>query len=830
MRKLLEAASAATISLCLATGAAVAQEGTANGDDEIVVTAQRRSERIQDVPIAVSALSADYLAENNIRTLEDLTASTPSFVTTGNVGYGSAPLSIRGVGGANGGGNIFADEPVAVYVDQAFVSRLQFPTADLVDMAGVEIVRGPQGTLFGRNATAGALLIRSAEPTRDFEAFADVTYADPTQVRFQGAVSGPLSGDGRLMGRLALGYSDRDGWAHNSFNGETVNGSESLMARARLRFEPTETLRFDLIAESLASESGHANIAIADVFGQSTAGDLTDGFRFENTNPGGANEPTVVLDAIPPTNNNSVYPYVRRPGLDALIESDTYALDTPNITDTESNNLTLTANWDLGAIVFDYVGNYREWWVDGMQDSDGTAADPPAAVAFITPGPQNLVGIGFNDRSSYDNQSSHEFRLSSDTDGRLSWIVGAYLFNESNEVSPIRIYNNLAFGGAGQIITFNAQQDVEAWALFADATFDITAALSLTLGARYSHEEKDFSSTQTIAVRPGFTFDPPGPAIFTGVTSNLSTGALSASFDDLSPRAVLNFQPSEDLLLYASYSQGFKSGGFNAFSASPASVAFEPEEIDAYEIGIKSDWFNRALRLNLAAFHYDYENLQVRVPVVAGGVGIETADAASVDGAEIELTWQATQNFSLSANVSWLDGVFDAGQIHAVCGGLAQVTPDFGAQACGSAYNLSTFLVAPGAAPQASPGAPVVVGLEDLSGNRMARSPEWQYSITGRYEWPTAIGDVTASVTYRGQTEVYFLETQQQASTFSEDAWGTVDARMSLSAPGDRWEFALFGQNLTDERHFTQITAFFGLPNGVVNDPRTIGAQLRLRY
>jgi len=215
--------------------------------DEIVVTAQRREENQQEVPIAVTTATAKFLDENDVRTIEDLNGAIPGFVTTNTVGYSGAPLSIRGIGGANGGGNLFNDEPVGVYVDGVYIARLSFSTADLLDVDSIQVLRGPQGTLYGRNSTAGAVLVTTKRPTQEFEAEVKAGATSFGDYNVSGVVSGGLTDS--LSGRIAVGYSDKDGFGENAFTGLSVGGSEDLSARASLRFEPTDALTFDLIGE-----------------------------------------------------------------------------------------------------------------------------------------------------------------------------------------------------------------------------------------------------------------------------------------------------------------------------------------------------------------------------------------------------------------------------------------------------------------------------------------------------------------------------------------------------------------------------------------------------
>jgi len=775
MKAIRNAAVAATGCVCLSSVPLVAQSQSApdtaadsSALAEIIVTAEHRSENLQNVPVAVTALSADYLAANNIKTLQDLAASVPGFVTTNSVNYGSAPLSIRGVGGANGGGNVLSDEPVAVYVDDAVVGRLRFSTADLVDVGSIEVLRGPQGTLYGRNSTAGAVLVHSAEPTADFSANASLSAAQYNEERVQAAVSGPLSSNGELLGRLAGGFSDSGGWGNNLAGGPNLNRGRNWEVRAFLRYEPVSHLRIDLIADASYQLSYPGVLAISPVSNYASAAN--------------------------PTGTNLVTPYVVRPGLSQLLGENDFESNVPTFTEISGQNVTARVVWDLDQEALTSISNYRTWNMHGQQDSDGNAVVPLTPL-FVSPA---VTNIGDNDGRFVDSQYSEEVRLSSTSAAPFQWTVGAFYYHENNTVDPIDIYNRLAGpGGDGTDVSFTAFESTNAFAGYFDGNYSFTDALKLTLGARYSNEHKRISDSEEVTTVDAFT--PPGPVTFPAglplLPYNVLTGARTDN--NFSPRAVLDYQFTPTILAYASFSEGFLSGGFNAFRGT--NFEFAPEHIKAYELGLKTD-VNRMLRIDGDIFHYDYTDLQVRTPVATGGVDIQTAAAARVNGAELESTFTPLTGLTLTGNATFLDAKFVSGTLSTI----DQPSWVFGAN-------------------------PAVVSV-NIAGNRLTRAPEVQFALTSRYEWK--VGNDTAAVQAgaRHQSSEYFLETQQQSPTFQGSGWTEYDARMTLAGEGDHWKVSLFGRNLGDNRHFTQITAFFGLPNGAVNDPRTFGVELAVKY
>jgi iron complex outermembrane receptor protein len=788
------AASAATIALCLVSGPAFAQEAAtatpqtttdtvgstavtsdpaAQPDDglaDIVVTAQRRDERLQDVPVAVSVVTGDFLVENQVRTLQDLSATVPGLVVTNSVNYGSAPLSIRGIGGANGGGNVFADEPVAVYVDDAYVSRLRLSTADLIDIGGIEVLRGPQGTLYGRNSTAGAVLVRSAEPTVDLSGRGSISYDSIDTFRVQGAVSSAIDSAGTLTARVAGGYSNRDGWGSNR-SGPQLNTGRDWQLRAFLRYRPTDDLTVDLIGDVSYSRSEPGTIAISD----------TRNLRDEATNP---------------TGSNIVLPYVVRPDLSEARDNNRYDLNFRTYSRTRGRNLTGRITYDFDTVTLSSVTNYREWDQIGSQDSDGTGVNPPNPP-FV--GGPAITNIGNNFTRVEDSQFSQELRLASSGPSAFTWLVGGYYFVEKNLVDPVSITNNLAGpGGGGTLVTFTADQTTRNWAVFANASYALTDTLKLSLGGRYSEERKRFVDTQLVTLIR--QFDPPGPAFFAAgqVLSAPPVLNLRRKDTNFSPRVVIDWKATPDTLFYASYSKGFKSGGFNVFRGN--NPIFDPEDVDAYEVGMKAD-LNSMVRINTSLFRYDYRDLQVRTPVPAGGVGIESAEAARSQGMEIEATFAPMRGLRFDANASFLDAKFRRGTLSTV---QAQ------------SYVFGTN--------------PAVV-FEDISGNRLTRAPKFQFALNGRYGWDVG-SSYKASVqgSLRHQSSVFFLETQQQAPTFRERGWEEVDARIAFGDRAENWTLSLYVKNALDNRHFSQVSAFFGLPNGALNDPRRFGAQLDIAF
>lgn len=750
--------------LCLSAFPAMASaqtksvpEDRARALETVIVNVQRKPEDQQSVPASITTAERKFLDENDTRTLQDLTAAVPGLVATDSVSYGAAPLSIRGVGGVNGGANLFADEPVSVYLDDVYLARLSFSTADLVDVESIQIVRGPQGTLFGRNATAGALLVATADPTQTPSGYAEAAYTDLGEYRLAGALSGPVAGED-MLGRLAIGYSDRSGFGTNTINGERVGSSQDLTARGKLLMQANSRLKLLGSIEYQKRDAVPATLQLSDLF----------------SGPGN--------------------PLRLRPGLQSIIEANAFSYDAENFFRSDAVTASLTGDYDLGWGELTSVTAYRAYEFHGAQDSDGTGA------SFFR-----------NTGRSDNDQYTQEIRLSAAGSGPLSWIGGVFYIHEDNALSPFIVDNVSGLFGLGTRAEFNAFNELDSWSAFLDATYQLNDRWALTGGLRYTRETKSFNTGFALSVLNGGTIPSiPAAGPFAGLTltagSPFPVGAPlevrfqdEASFDDLSPRAVLEYQASDSVLLYGSFAQGFKSGGFNSFGLTPA---FQPETIDAHEIGAKTEWLQGQVRINASVFQYDYSNLQVRIGIPTGGVDIQNAAAADVRGGELEFAVRPFESLTLNGSVAVLDAEFTEGFLPAV-----------------PADQL--FLI----------GAPVALESQAIAGNRLSRAPEWQGYLAAEYsillpQWGTLSirGDV------KTQSETYFLEVNQGDNAFRGDGFAEFGVRLSLVSPDERIELSVFGRNVSNARYVTQVTQLGSFPNGAVNEPRKWGVGIKARF
>lgn len=749
--------------------------------ETVTVTAQKRAENLQDVPIAISALSGESLSRNHINSLQDIAATVPGLVVTSDIGYGLAPITIRGLGGPNGGGSLFTDQPVAVYVDGAYVPTLAQSVSDLVDVSSVQVLRGPQGTLYGRNSTAGAILVTSRRPTTDFEAEAHATYSSYDSANLWGAVSGPLIQD-KLLARLAVGYNSGGNWATDKNTGGKFGGGHSITGRGTLEFRPNDDVKIDLIVDAAHAHENPATVALAQV-AQINAGPVL----------------------------GTVYagdPFARRSDFSSILDHRTVEMVHPQYVDTNANDYTLLVNWNLGGVTLDSVTAYRNMRLSGTQDASPGAV--PAAV------------LGYNTSTQRTKNWSEELRLSSPDDVRFKWVGGVFYYHQDTD-AVIDIVNLQAgppvaslslvpvphpvFAGvpSGTTALFSGTQGNDAYAVFLDATYNLTDTLALTAGGRYSYEEKKAAITQSI-----MTLTPTilaGPVLAAG--SCPAAGVpCTQSYHDFSPRAVVTYKPATDVMLYASYGRGFNSGGFNTFGN--VSVLGDPtnpletasETINSYEIGEKAEFLDGHLRLNMDGFLADYSNLQIRQAVYTGGVAVVNVPKAQVKGVEFDVTYVPVNRLTLSLNGSYLDARIEQGTLAALPSGIGAII-----------YGQS-----------------VAVTPQNVAGNSLTRAPKWQFNAGADYKWPASFGEVDFSADYRYESSVFYSETNQDTNAFKAKAWGEFDLRTGLTSNDGNWELAIFGRNLLDDRHITQVAPYNGFPIAALNQPRTIGISVTARY
>ncbi len=694
--------------------------------EEIVVTAQRRSERLQDVPLAITALSAAQLAQSGVRNLEDIGGRSPG-VFFKSLNVAQPQIYIRGIGTVQFDNS--SEAPVGLFVDEVYIARHSAGLSALYDLDRVEVLRGPQGTLYGRNTIGGAINVITREPTQDTEGEVSIEFGSYGALRTRGAVGGGLSDT--VSARVAFATNDRRGWTRNTVTGKRANDEDNVAGRVKLLFEPSDRTRFKLSADY--------------------ARDRAAGFEQEIK---GLQNLGIAPSQVELTPDQ---PYVSQ----------------ANVAGHQNRRIwrtSLRSEFDLSdSVSLTSITAYQDHVFDGLRDLDA--------------GPVPLIETKEDEKG---HQFSQEVRLASTGDRPFKWLVGAYYFDEDSRrterwgIGGLFPVNPIALFAGDYFWTFDG--GTKSYAFFGQANLALTEQFEVVGGLRYTHDRKagDYTvrSTAALAV-PSFVSPTTG-----------FTRAVSDSWSSVDPAITINFRPAKDVLIYGSYKSGFKSGGFQHRPSSTlvASLPFNPEDMNAWEFGIKSQWFGRRLVANLSAFNYDYKDLQ-QLDLVPNTTITFTSNVGSarVRGAELELTARPVPAVDLGLSYSYLDAKY------------------------------RDYLDASGA---------------QRRGNYLNRAPKNGVNLSGQYTADLdSAGSLAFRVEYLWRDEIFF--NQDNAPVNREPSLGLLQARIVYRTANDRISVAATGTNLTKEVYCAnQIVS---VPSStaatcVVGAPRQVSVELKYRF
>lgn len=699
------------------TSSGMAQETAVDnpaGDDEIIVTAQRREQSLSKVSLSVSAVGAEALETSNTTNIEGLQNLVPS-ISFGN-DFNFAKLFIRGIGLSSSLPGV--DPSVALHVDGAVVSLPQAQLGSMFDLERVEVLRGPQGTLYGRNATGGAVNLITAKPTSEFDGYIRQTIGGgDLLLQTDAAISGPLA-DG-VLGRLAVQWINRDGYGKNLFTGNDIDDSKQLSLRGHLQFEPSD--RFDVLLTGEYHSEDDRSLAIK--------------FR-EVSFPG------VLTDANPANDGLSALgERTNADGSPVAFASDPRDLNTnfDPINDREqwavTGAITLEAS---NALTLKSLTTYREFDAIFFHDFDMSSyLGYPLAQTGPTQSSANHWQPVFQDQFSQELQANIET-------GGLHGVVGLFYLDEHIEVE-----NHIGFDVLEPIsdpfrVQFDGTLDIEAWAAFANFTYDLSEQFSVKAGARYSWEERHLANNTGL-----------GSAALNTLVLDPLQWDHSMTWDDFSPSLGFEYRPNTDWLLYANWSRGFKSGTAEIGSTRRLSPTqplpfVNPEKVEAWEIGTKFD--GSTVNINLAAFFQKLKDGQFSltrpIPVPPFFTSTLTNAARSeAYGAELEVLWRPVPQFTVNAAVAYLHSEFTS---------FSATDP------------LDARLFAPGADP--------VALLQDLSGNATRMSPKWSFNINPEYDFAVGGGTVTlgSNLSYRSKQ----FHTEFNDDRLSQDGYIMWDANL----------------------------------------------------
>jgi iron complex outermembrane receptor protein len=678
----------------------------ADGEETVYVTAQRYTTALQRTPIAMSVLSGERLTESGINNTSDLALHTPGFVLTTNIVQGQA--YIRGIG--TDIASISADTSVAFMLDGVYLPRLSTSLQDFFDVDRVEVLKGPQGTLYGRNATGGVVNIVSELPSQTFGAKADILFGNYNQQRYRASVTGPLTDT--VSARLTLIRRSRDGYVDNLLTGDDVDNVDNWAGRAMLLWQPNEDL--DILLSGDISDDGGAPSSSVRIVSDTAPAILFGG--------------TVLPD-----------PY------------DVYLNFKPSVDNKQSGG-SAKVTWRMGDLTFTSLTAARQSKFKLVLDLDGTE------VNWFTHDPD----------IQHSDTFSQEFQLSG-TSGNLEWVAGLFYFREEADSSY-----NLFLPLVGVNVRPEATNTTNAYAAFAQASYAVTDSVKLTAGARYSYEEKDAS------------------------VDSFFNNALVGSFDGsdnwnaFTPKFGIEYYPDDDSMLYVSATRGFKSGGFNS-TAIQDPQGFEPEYIWAYEAGYKGSLADGRVKLNLAAFYYDYTDLQVNKYTSGSLVTLENAASATVKGIEADISARVTDYWNIGGSIAWLDATYDD---------FDSVDPD---------------------APAA--------GLADLSGNQLVRAPKLSFNLNTDVRIPLGESwDLVARTEYSYRSKIYF--TPFNNPEVAQDGFGLWDASLTFEPREGDWHVRLFVKNITEEFYYQEMARSASIVGtiGWPGEPRTFGIEFGVDY
>ncbi|WP_374597576.1 TonB-dependent receptor [Sphingosinicella sp.] len=643
-------ATTAVIEPALAQDAPDTASDSALGE-AIVVTARKREESLQETPISITAFSGRGLEARGIQTTEGIAQITPNLTLQNNPAFSgasnSATIYIRGVGQQD---FVPTVEPgVGVYVDGVYVARSIGSILDLVDFERIEVLRGPQGTLFGRNTIGGAISVTTKAPGQEFEASGSATYGTDDLFVLKGSLNLPLGPRAAL--RASVGWFNQDGYVTRTFDGKKLGDSDRLAGRVALRLEPVDGWTADLAFDgTTARENGPAISLIGINYGR-TIDPATPPFAdisniIANVMSGGGMVPCATAAA--PINLAVAGCYDNR----YVLGPDTNAGTAPSYSRSDVWGLSLTNSFELSdSLDLKSITAYRHLSGSFARDGDGS----PAVIAQ------------FYDRLKQKQFSQEIQLLGKNFDERLNWILGAYYFKESGINTNRLLFTISEFQSGGDFKN-------ESLAFFGQGTLKIGERFSLTAGLRYTEDEKSFHPDQFIienrAAFLGAPFDSP---IFAEGTRVLPDVNAKVKFSEITPMVNLSYDVADGLMTYATWSRGFKSGGFSQRVFPPiipgvttpitdpvaAIPSFSPEKVDAYELGVKFQTPDRALTLNASAFYTDYKDMQVQVFTSVAPV-FQNAASASIKGFELEMQARPLAGLTIEGTAGLTDASYDS--------------------------------------------------------------------------------------------------------------------------------------------------------------------------
>lgn len=735
--------------------------------EEIVVSARKREESLGDVPVSVTAFSGSTIEKLGLEDIEDTYGAVPGLYFSGNTlspTQNFRQLVIRGVGS-----NSQLEPSVATVVDGVYAPSIAFDM-DFLDVERIEILKGPQGSLFGRNTEGGVLNIVTRKPNETFKGKFNLLYDEFETVTAAASVSGPLAEQQGLYGKLAVMHSTTDGFITNRTSQDIDKNS----------------VVNNVTATPIPRPFGHKSISRSNM-DESDKYAIAAGLRW------------VVTDNL---ELNLAMDYSEFDGGDQapgpLASCNCYRVDTDVQFDHDGDNrgVALTLDWETEIGTLTSITGWREIENSTPFDMDGVVNSP---VAPFSPRVGNIHDFDF-EQSIF----SEELRFASNGDGPWTWLVGLYYFEEENDSD--RWYN---FPNADDVGGAAPQQALDGlWndqiveidrsghALFGQVSYTFNDKLELSLGARYSREKAEAEALEIFAI-PGANFGLPFDftSLFSGWSDFVTPVKDDESWSDFSPMFSAKYYWREGVMTYLTWSQGFKAGSYQKAPVVPDDVVpIDPEEVTSVELGLKAEFFGRRLLVDLAGYMLDLDDMQLQSAVISGGLitsAINNASSAEVKGFELSLTAMPIQNLTLTTNVGWTDTEFKDYKIN-----------------------------------------PVGTTIVNRSGDDFPSTPELTLFASAEYVFPLGNNGLELStyLSYRYVDDTYVGSNAVSVDPIiGVPDWEQIDLKVSLQA--EKWRLTLFADNITDEYIvLTRWNSFFIEPNQAfvknrVAPPRRVGVS-----
>jgi iron complex outermembrane receptor protein len=735
--------------------------------EEIIVTATKRAESVQDVPISISAYSGNFLENSDIRTLQDLSLYAPNFTMAYSSQPTNARIFIRGIGSV---GNSAIETSVGVFVDGVYYPRPGSVIGNLLDIETAEVLRGPQGTLFGRNTAAGALNLTTRDPSDQLEGYVQAGFGDYSAYTLEGVINAPFSD--KVAGRLAAKYAERDGYAFNTLDNKEIGERDDLTLRGKLGIDFTPNVYGTLTLDYNEVNTGGQIMELL----PATASPVFDG----------------TLTALFGENATTA------DGYDQVINQD----HQDSVAD-EQWGAAFDLEFSVGQHTVRSITAYRDWQATNRESAIRLTGDVLPRDHFYTT--QTI---------------SQEFQLLSPTDQPLSYVLGLFYYEEDFDIDedfdagadtciPVVFALTMSPAIAGACLAMSQfpatdsdyTQSLTSTAAFAQATYSFTDRFSMTFGGRYTSDSKDAAFLQTT----------PNAIIGSLFRAPESVPDLSSDDDAFTWLVNASFYVTDDVMLFATASTGFKGGGFNSggsgVALGRAARIFQEETSTNFELGIKSKFWDNKATANITLYHTELDDFQDRS---FDGLSFLTRNAGerTQKGFEADVVLTPVDSLMIFGGISYLDAVFDS-------------------------FDAASPL----------PGDTVP---QNLSGRTPHFSPEWQGSLVA--EWRAALGSgnvewfLRPEYTYLGEQNIGANTNLNPQSI--QDSYGLVNLRLGLASADGRWQVTAYGKNLSDEGFceviFDQpLGAQFGGVDAVaktvpqrcsLSSPSTYGVSFRWNY